>query len=172
MSVFGLGTHRPTWARPTGLKMIHYSRNDVLTECPRWSQNSPSRYFVQQCSLWQIVIIESFVIFKVSSQYDLVPALKPNNGWGEKEEDEDSHKISHKIQSWYSGMKWDSLILHRTIFIQNYQILMQSLTLRAAVGIQTKLEANWTKNGVFGLGNSQPAGASPTGQFRITHHFV
>ena len=40
--------------------------------------------------------------------------------------------------------------------IQNCQISMRILSQHATVGLQTKLEANWTKNGILALGPADP----------------
>ena len=67
------------------------------------------------------------------SQNPLVPGLQPDNGWGEKEEDEDRdkicHKISHKIRSQHSGMEWDSLSLHKVINIEEEEKKTQDRSL-------------------------------------------
>ena len=40
-------------------------------------------------------------------------------------------------------------LLWETLFFLNRHMLMQIFTLHATIGLQTKLEANWMKNGIF-----------------------
>ena len=65
-------------------------------------------------------------------------------------------QIGQKMAFLVSSPAWD-----QPTDIQNRQISMQILTQHARVGLQTKFEANRTKNGNFGLRTRRPAEANP-----------